>query len=110
MTPLNAVEFCRALSDETRQKILETLQGEGEQCVTDLVARFNLSQPTISHHLNFLRKAGLVISRRDGKQIFYDVDQDNVVECCGMLFSKLVPSERQLAEALSLQLEQEFAA
>lgn len=101
------VDFCRALADETRQKILETLQEHGEQCVTDLVARFNLSQPTISHHLNFLKKAGLVIGRREGKQVFYSIDQGNVVECCGMLYTKFAPTDLQLADLLSLTEEPE---
>lgn len=91
MPNFDMVAFCKALGDETRQRILEILLKEDEMCVSDLVDLFNVSQPTISHHLNFLRQANLVASRREGKQIYYRANQDNITECCGMLFAKLVP-------------------
>ena len=91
------VAFCKALGDETRQKILEVLLAEGEMCVSELVDRFDVSQPTISHHLHFLRQSNLVTSRRAGKQIFYRAVQENITECCGMLFTKFVPTELDMA-------------
>jgi DNA-binding transcriptional ArsR family regulator len=94
----NIIAFCKALGDETRQKILEILQTEGEMCVSDLVERFHVSQPTISHHLNFLKQANLVTSRRDGKQIYYRAVQDNITECCGILFTKFVPTDFDLTD------------
>ena len=63
----DCVEFCKTLADDTRQQILEMLQG-GEKCVSDIVAAFDMSQPTISHHLNILKRFGLVTSRKEGKQ------------------------------------------
>ena len=57
MPDFDVVAFCKALGDETRQRILEILQTEGEKCVSDLVDAFNVSQPTISHHLNFLKQS-----------------------------------------------------
>ena len=98
MKNFDMVAFCKALGDETRQRILQILQTEGEKCVSDLVDVFNVSQPTISHHLNFLKQANLVTSRRDGKQVYYRANQDNITECCGMLFTKLVPTEIELTE------------
>ena len=98
MTEFDMTAFCKALGDETRQRILEILQTEGEKCVSDLVEAFNVSQPTISHHLHFLKQANLVNSRREGKQIYYRVNQDNITECCGMLFTKFVPTEINLVE------------
>lgn len=105
MAEIDMVAFCRALGDETRQRILEILQDEGEQCVNDLVERFNVSQPTISHHLNFLRQANLVASRRDGKQIYYRANQDNITECCGMLFTKFTPTDLNLDVFLAAEKE-----
>lgn len=89
---VTCVDFCRALADDTRQQILEMLQ-EGEMCVSDVVAAFNMSQPTISHHLHILKRFGLVTSRKEGKQVFYAIDRDHVIECCGKLFAKLDASE-----------------
>ena len=105
MSNFDMVAFCKALGDETRQRILEVLQSEGEKCVSDLVDLFNVSQPTISHHLNFLKQANLVTSRRDGKQIYYKANQDNIIECCGMLFTKFVPSQFNLGEFIESEKE-----
>jgi len=105
MLNFDMVAFCKALGDETRQRILEVLQAEGEKCVSDLVDLFNVSQPTISHHLSFLKQANLVASRRDGKQIYYRANQDNIVECCGMLYTKFVPTEINLSEFVESEKE-----
>ena len=99
------VAFCKALGDETRQRILEILQNEGEQCVSDLVDVFNVSQPTISHHLNFLKQANLVTSHREGKQIYYKANQDNIVECCGILYTKFAPVDLNLADFVEVERE-----
>ena len=71
--------------------------------MSDLVEAFNVSQPTISHHLHFLKQANLVTSRRDGKQIYYRASQDNITECCGILFTKLVPTDINLGEFVELE-------
>ena len=85
---VNCVEFCKALADDTRQQILGLLK-ESEMCVGDIVAAFDMSQPTISHHLGILKRLDLVTSRKEGKQVFYTINHDNVVECCGRLIAKL---------------------
>jgi ArsR family transcriptional regulator len=89
---IDCVEFCKALADDTRQRILEMLL-EGEMCVGDIVDAFNMSQPTISHHLNVLRQVGLVTSRKEGKLVFYAINRSNVVKCCGRLIAKFEAQE-----------------
>ena len=64
-------ERFRALADPTRVAIVNRLSGAGELCVCDLTAAFDLSQPTISHHLKILRDAGLVESSRRGTWAYY---------------------------------------
>jgi ArsR family transcriptional regulator, arsenate/arsenite/antimonite-responsive transcriptional repressor len=64
-------ERFRALGDPTRLAIVNRLSGAEELCVCDLNAAFDLSQPTISHHLKILRKAGLVESTRRGTWAYY---------------------------------------
>ncbi len=93
---IDCVDFCKALGDETRQRILEVLLSKGEMCVGDLVSIFKLSQPTVSHHLTLLKNAKLVTSRRDGKQVFYAIDQESVTSCCGNLFAKFAPEDVSL--------------
>jgi ArsR family transcriptional regulator len=85
---IDCVEFCKALAADTRQRILKMLVEEEEMSVSDIVDAFNVSQPTISHHLNVLRQFGLVTSRKEGKQVFYAINRDRVTECCGRLIAK----------------------
>jgi ArsR family transcriptional regulator len=89
---IDCVEFCKALADDTRQQILVMLL-DGEKCVGDIVAAFDISQPTVSHHLGVLKQFKLVTSRKEGKLVFYDINRDNVVQCCGMLMSKFDAEE-----------------
>ena len=89
---IDCVEFCKALADDTRQQILVMLQ-EGEKCVSDIVDAFEMSQPTISHHLGILKQFKLVTNRKAGKQVFYALNHDNVVDCCGKLMAKFDSEE-----------------
>ncbi|MBC7250607.1 MAG: winged helix-turn-helix transcriptional regulator [Anaerolineae bacterium] len=89
---IDCVEFCKALADDTRQRILQMLL-EKEMSVSDIVAAFDVSQPTISHHLGILKQFGLLSSRKVGKQVFYTTNRDRVVECCGQLIAKFDAEE-----------------
>ncbi len=60
----------KALADNTRLRLI-SLIGESEVCVCFLVAILKTSQPKISRHLAYLRRAGLVASRREGKWMHY---------------------------------------
>jgi ArsR family transcriptional regulator, arsenate/arsenite/antimonite-responsive transcriptional repressor len=65
-----AAQF-KALADPTRVAIVNHLSVADEVCVCNLVDSFELSQPTISHHLKILREAGLVESARRGTWAYY---------------------------------------
>ncbi len=65
-------QFFRILGDPIRLRIVEELSGE-ELNVTQLGRKLRVSQPTVSRNLGILRLAGLVQSRRDGKEVFYTV-------------------------------------
>ena len=65
-----AAQF-KALSDPTRVAIVNQLSAADEVCVCNLVDAFELSQPTISHHLKILREAGLVEATRRGTWAYY---------------------------------------
>jgi ArsR family transcriptional regulator, arsenate/arsenite/antimonite-responsive transcriptional repressor len=72
-------ERFKALSDPTRVAIVNRLSGASEVCVCELTGVFDLSQPTISHHLRILREAGLVESARRGTWAYYRLVPDAVV-------------------------------
>src|SRR5262245_8585409 len=61
----------KALADPPRVAIVNRLAAAPEVCVCDLAAAFELSQPTVSHHLKLLRDAGLVESERRGTWAYY---------------------------------------
>jgi DNA-binding transcriptional ArsR family regulator len=63
----------QALADPSRRAILESLT-RGEAAVKDLTARFDISQPAVSQHLAFLKDAGLVNGRREGRCVYYRVE------------------------------------
>jgi ArsR family transcriptional regulator, arsenate/arsenite/antimonite-responsive transcriptional repressor len=62
--------FFRALADRTRLRLIN-LMGDDEVCVCFFVAVLNTNQPKISRHLAYLRRAGVVSARRDGKWMHY---------------------------------------
>jgi len=80
-------DFVKVMADETRQRILTLLQ-TGEMSVSELKEHFAVTQPTISHHLAWLRQANLVLTRRAGKQVFYRANPACVAECCGEILRR----------------------
>ena len=70
-------ELFKIFGDSTRIKILYSLF-ETELCVSDMASILNLSQSSVSHQLRILKDAKLVKFRRDGKTIFYSLDDDHV--------------------------------
>jgi DNA-binding transcriptional ArsR family regulator len=69
--------FFSALGDTTRLKILKVIAGE-ELCSCEVMAALELTQPTTSHHLGILERAGLLSSRRRGKWVFYRIANSKV--------------------------------
>lgn len=75
MRALSGLRAFGALGDDTRLAIVEELS-KGERAVGDLVAKFDLRQPTISQHLKVLKEAGLVRARPDAQRRVYSIDPD----------------------------------
>ncbi|MEX1221068.1 MAG: metalloregulator ArsR/SmtB family transcription factor [Idiomarina sp.] len=68
---MQANQFFKCLTDETRLKCLLLIAQEGELCVCELIAAVHESQPKISRHLAQLRKCQLLSDRRQGQWVFY---------------------------------------
>ena len=73
----NLGEFFKVLTDPTRLRILYAL-GAGELCVFDLSVSTEASVSSVSHHLAALKRVRLVKGRRDGRIIYYSLDDDHV--------------------------------
>jgi DNA-binding transcriptional ArsR family regulator len=82
------VKIFKALADKTRQDIMELL-AEEEMNVTDICSEFDVSQPTVSHHLHILKNCDLVDTRKDGKNIYYYVRQEIVEDVFGRIVKKM---------------------
>jgi ArsR family transcriptional regulator, arsenate/arsenite/antimonite-responsive transcriptional repressor len=70
---MSLTETFTALSDPNRQKILELLKRR-EMSVSEIVAEMTITMPTISHHLDILKRADLISGRRNGQQIIYSLN------------------------------------
>ncbi len=93
MTLPNPVLFAKALADETRQKIMSLCCCNWLSVGEIVEALDDVSQPTVSHHLSILREAGLVNSRRDGKQVFYSLNQEKIANACCQLAGDFAPDQ-----------------
>ncbi|HEY8417126.1 MAG TPA: metalloregulator ArsR/SmtB family transcription factor [Limnochordales bacterium] len=71
-------ELFKVLSDETRTRILYLLSLQ-ELCVCDIADVMEMSLPAVSHHLRLLKAHRLVKYRREGKQVYYSLDDDHIV-------------------------------
>jgi DNA-binding transcriptional ArsR family regulator len=88
MIQYDLVKVFKALADKTRQDIIELLC-EKELNVTDICSEFNISQPTVSHHLQILRNCDLIISRKEGKMTFYSVRKKVMNEVFSIVIRKM---------------------
>lgn len=70
-------DLFKALGDSTRVRILSALF-QAEMCVCDIAALLNMNQSAISHQLRVLKQARLVKNRRDGKVVYYSLDDEHV--------------------------------
>lgn len=92
----------RAFADPTRLRILNLLR-PGERCVCDLVQIIDVPQPKISRHLAYLRKAGLVVARKDGLWMHYSLSpikgafHQKLIECLGCCFQDVPELAKDLA-------------
>jgi ArsR family transcriptional regulator len=83
---LRMAEVAKALGDPVRVQLIDVLRKHaGKVCVCELVPLFDLSQPTVSHHLKVLRQAGLVGSERQGLWAYYYVIPGALAELAGWL-------------------------
>jgi ArsR family transcriptional regulator len=78
--------IAKALADPVRLQLVDVLRKHaGKVCVCELVPLFDLSQPTVSHHLKVLRDAGIVDSERRGLWAYYYVTPDSLKELSAWL-------------------------
>lgn len=75
-----AINTLRAIKHPLRQKMMDAIQGKKSMNVTEMVNEFEMEQSVVSQQLAILRSAGVVDTKRQGKQIFYSVNTKRVSE------------------------------
>jgi DNA-binding transcriptional ArsR family regulator len=100
---LETTEFLRALTDESRLDIYIFLQHSNTQngllpsyTVSEIAERFNISMSTVSHHLQELKRVGIVKVERRGKERYYQIDLDYMIERLGQLYGRLLAKREML--------------
>jgi len=71
------LNILKALSEETRLRILKLLEG-GELCVCDIMAALDMIQPKVSFHLGVLKEAGLIKDRKEGRWVHYRIEESDL--------------------------------
>ena len=71
--------FFKIVGDPTRTKILSILD-KNELCVCDIANLLNMTKSSISHQLKTLKEASIVKSKKDGKEVYYTLDDEHVSE------------------------------
>lgn len=87
---MNVNNTFQALADPTRRVILKMLQ-EKDLTAGEIASQFNISRPSISHHLNILKNAGLILDQRQGQFINYSLNttvMDEVLSWLTIFFEK----------------------
>ena len=86
----------KALGDPVRLRLLSMIAShpKGEACVCDLTAAFDLSQPTISHHLKLLRQAGLITAERRGTWVYYRLIPETTDRLARILTRRTATADR----------------
>jgi len=70
----NLIEILKALSDETRLRIMKLLETRSELCVCEIMQALELTQSRASRNLGVLKKAGLIDDRREGQWVYYHLE------------------------------------
>jgi ArsR family transcriptional regulator, lead/cadmium/zinc/bismuth-responsive transcriptional repressor len=81
-TAAHVAELFRSFSDTSRVRILSVLVQQ-EMNVGGLAQTVGISESAVSHHLRSLRQMGLVVARRDGKEVYYRIEDDHIIALFG---------------------------
>lgn len=97
-------ELCKTFSDPKRLMIISELR-EGEKSVNELVVALRVPQAVVSRHLAILRNRGVVVTRREGVNIYYRLADTKIIKACDIVHEILlgqVARTREIAEKLNV--------
>jgi ArsR family transcriptional regulator len=94
-------EFCKGMSHPKRIQIIAVLKG-GEKSVNELARLTGTPQANMSQHLSILRQLGLLVTRREGTNIYYSISDNRIVEACDLVRSCIGERLRKSQMVLSI--------
>ena len=90
-------ELCKTLANPIRLEILNLLRG-GERSVNELTVLTGRAQATVSQHLAVLRQRGVVLARKEGINVYYEIANPKMIQACdmirGVLFEQIAEMEK----------------
>lgn len=96
-------DICKTLASPIRIEILNALKGE-EKSVTELIGILGISKANVSQHLAVMRLKGILMSRREGVNIYYSVANPKVIQACSLMrevLSELLTESGKMATLLT---------
>lgn len=96
MDTMEIANINKALSSPVRLQIIATL-ADGEQCACHILERFDITQPTLSHHMHVLCDCYLVRDRKEGRWHYYALNED-CIRCLASFFQELVQREKRTGQ------------
>jgi DNA-binding transcriptional ArsR family regulator len=91
-------EAFKALADPTRREIIRLLR-RGEMSAGELAEKFDMAKPSVSHHFAVLKQADLIVSRREGQQIFYSLNTTVAEDLLAVVWDLFPGQSRRKAES-----------
>ena len=91
--------ICQVLADPKRLRLIDALRDDAERTVGELAEGLGASYPNVSQHLNVMRDAGLVVSRRNGTSIYYRLAYPQITQACDIVSDIL---RTQIADVAAL--------
>ncbi len=82
-------DVLKQLGDPSRLKIFWLLCHQ-EECVIDIASIVQMSSPAVSHHLRILKKAGLITSRREGKEVYYKASDTQIAQSLHLTMEEIM--------------------
>jgi ArsR family transcriptional regulator len=95
MNDRDLVRALKALSDPSRFRMVQEIAAAGELTCSEVAERFDVSQPTISHHLKILADAGVLVTRSEGKHHITSVNHALLRTIAGLIPSRLGPPSKR---------------
>lgn len=93
------LNVCKAVANSARLNILDLLR-DGEKCVCEMIPTLEMEQSNVSQHLNILKNAGIVNSRREGQHVLYKVRNEKIFDVMDALDGMLMDELEEASELL----------